>query len=84
MCKAASLHARTAPDKRCSDTENDGAECLGSEFIELSELSCAIPNDTKAYEFANADDGVQAVADFTDADEAGRTSVPLGHCCGTV
>lgn len=80
-------------------TEDDGSECLESEFRELSAFPCAIPNDTMAHEFVSAGNDVQALADITDAEEADSTGAvttfPTTYCsracvsvfhrsCGTV
>lgn len=83
----------------CSDTEDDGAECLkvNSEICQPSYVPFRM---TRKHKFVSADDNVQAVADLTDAEEVDPTSGPapflhpycsqacttaqICHCCGIV
>lgn len=70
-----------APGERCLDAKDNGAECLESEFRELSAFPCAIQLNgatvgATAHEFIHTDNEVQAVVYFTDAEEADPTSGP--------
>lgn len=64
VCKVALLRGSR---QQAFDSDNEGAECLESEFREMSALQCTILNRMTAHEFVSGENDEQAAANITDA-----------------